>query len=146
MILRSTRDVFAPGFTLSTLRINGRPFGYVCEDFDRALTADDTPEHIAAVKVHGRTAIPTGCYRVGLRDSPKHGPNTLYLRDVPGFQFIDVHAGNSAADTEGCQLVGLTRDEVAGTVGESRLALEELRAVVVPAVGVEDVWWVVERG
>ena len=147
MKLISTRDVFLPGATLATLMIDGEPFGFVCEDFDRGLNSTDSLEHIRAVKIPGETAIPAGTYRVGLRNSPKHGPNTLYLQDVPGSEYIDIHAGNTAAHTKGCQLVGERRDVRAGTISESRACLARLRNRVVPAVQRGDVvtWEIVRQ-
>ena len=146
MNIRSLRDTFSPLATLALLTVDGSPFGFVCEDTDRWLNQTDSLEHIAALKIKGKTAIPAGRYRVGLRDSPKHGKDTLFLQDVPGFQFIDIHAGNSAADTEGCQLVGLQKEPGTMRVLQSRYALDQLRAKVLPAMGRgEEVWWQIDR-
>jgi regulator of RNase E activity RraA len=46
------------------------------------------------------------------------------LLDVPGFTGIRIHPGNSAADTDGCILVGLRR--AADSVLDSRKAFEPL--------------------
>lgn len=113
---------------------------------DRWLNQTDTLDRIAAVKVKGQTSIPAGRYRVGLRDSPKHGKDALTLLNVPGFQFIDVHAGNSSADTEGCLLVGLTREPAAMRVLQSRYALDLIRSRILPAMGQrQEVWWQIDR-
>lgn len=69
-------------------------------------------------KVHGETRIPAGRYGVKLRTegrlhslyATRYGPDwhkgMLWLQDVPGFQWILVHVGNTGADTEGCLIVG----------------------------------------
>lgn len=68
-------------------------------------------------KVKGATAIPTGTYRVSLRAAGgmhqryserfKDIHNgMLWVRDVPGFEWIYLHVGNTIADTDGCILVG----------------------------------------
>lgn len=76
-------------------------------------------------KIKGATAIPRGTYRVIFSRSPKFGPDTLSVLDVPGFTHIRIHAGNTADDTEGCLLVGTAT--AAGTLQGSRIALEALK-------------------
>ena len=68
-------------------------------------------------KVAKETRIPAGTYKIGLRrGSPmagrymdRYGPShigMLWLRDVPGFEWIYIHTGNTDDHTEGCILVG----------------------------------------
>lgn len=78
------------------------------------------------VKVPGQTCIPPGRYRLRLITSPKFGPDTPSLDDVPGFTAIRIHAGNVIEDTEGCLVVGDTRSRLVATrpwIGRSRIAL-----------------------
>lgn len=69
-------------------------------------------------KVPGETRIPAGTYRVTLRTEggfhdrysrrfPELHRGMLWLRDVPGFEWILVHCGNTDEDTRGCILVGV---------------------------------------
>lgn len=44
--------------------------------------------------------IPAGTYIVKLIDSPKHGPNTPELQDVPGRTYIEIHPSNWAINPE----------------------------------------------
>jgi hypothetical protein len=81
-------------------------------------------------KVQDETAIPFGAYRLGLVDSPKFGPDTITLLDVPGFTNVRIHQGNFPEDTDGCILVGATRH--GASIGESKLALAALKHIVVP--------------
>ena len=134
MHLRLTRDVFSPAATLGVLTIDGQPFGYVCEDCDRGLDAAMPLDQILKIKQPGKTAIPTGTYRLGIRFSPSHKKEVLFLQDVPGYEYILIHTGNTAADTEGCQLPGTLRDTHAMTVGHSTQAVAWLESHVMPKV------------
>lgn len=55
-----------------------------------------------------KTAIPAGTYKVICSYSPKFLKVTPLLLDVPLFDFIRMHWGNSHTDTSGCILVGNT--------------------------------------
>lgn len=79
-------------------------------------------------------AIPHGTYRLALTESARAKAGELWtpdaqhrlplVVDVPGHTGIRFHAGNSAADTKGCVLVG--ERVAANTLINSRLALNEL--------------------
>lgn len=69
------------------------------------------------VKVAGETRIPAGCYDVKVRTVggfhnrykrkfPDIHQGMLQLMNVPGFDFILIHIGNTDDDTAGCILVG----------------------------------------
>ena len=118
--------------TIGTLFVDGRLECFTLEDVVRTVgPAVPDAEEIGRVKVAGATAIPAGRYRVSMVDSPHFG-RVPTLHDVPGFSLIRIHAGNTAADTRGCILVG--RRRVAAAIVESRAALEALVAKVEAAV------------
>ena len=75
-------------------------------------------------KVPGRTAIPTGRYRLSMTYSPRFNMVLPLVCDVPGFTGIRVHAGNTDVDTDGCILVGQVRKE--DEILLSRAALTDL--------------------
>lgn len=72
--------------------------------------------------------IPAGLYPVEPFESPHFGRTVLRLSNVPGREAIEIHAGNTPADTQGCILVGQNRDDHA--LLHSRRALDALLAVV----------------
>jgi len=126
--------------TFGRMTVDGVFQCYTLEDAIREVPGVPVEEW----KVPGVTAIPQGMYRVGLVNSPKFGPNTLTLADVPGFQYIRIHAGNDDSDTEGCLLVGtkiVEMNDDGGNILNSRLALSALKTRVVPVLkSGESVW------
>jgi hypothetical protein len=78
------------------------------------------------VKIKGETAIPKGTYKVIINESNRFKRLLPLLIDVPNFEGVRVHSGNSNHDTEGCILVGQTRNK--NYIGQSRKAFEKLFA------------------
>lgn len=124
-----------------------QPSGAVCTHGDlyidgvwECFTLEDPVRH---AKIQGETAIPAGRYRITMENSPRFGPGTLTVNGVENFIGVRIHAGNTAADTEGCPLVGKVRSIV--SIGQSRAALQELKSRVAAAlVAGDDVWMDVE--
>ena len=75
-------------------------------------------------KIKGETAIPKGTYRVIINESNRFKRLLPLLIDVPNFEGIRIHSGNSNHDTEGCILVGQTRNK--NYIGQSRKAFDKL--------------------
>jgi hypothetical protein len=114
------RDTLAADFTLGELTVDGKHFGFTCEDTDRKL--EDGGE-----KVYGKTAIPRGRYKVILSFSPHFDRITPEILDVPGFTGVRIHGGNTNADTFGCPLLGRDRtDNGVANCTERNKALIEL--------------------
>jgi len=62
----------------------------------------------AGPKLVHETAIPAGRYPVVIAWSARFGQLVPHVLDVPGFTAIEIHRGNTIADTSGCILVGHT--------------------------------------
>lgn len=81
---------------------------------------------VRPAKIKGETAIPAGTYRVIVNMSGRFKRRLPLLLNVPGFEGVRIHPGNTAADTEGCILPGATLGPNA--VYRSRAAFEPLFA------------------
>jgi hypothetical protein len=135
MYLTMFREPSMDGATLSKL-FNGL-------DFLMDVLEDEVREKVgipvAEWKQKTKTAIPAGKYRITLENSSRFGPDTLTLKDVEGFEYIRVHAGNTQFDTDGCLLVGERNSS--NTVALSRANLVKLKALVLPKIKAgEEVW------
>jgi hypothetical protein len=118
------------GATIGKLYIDGV---YACATLeDEVREIEGVP--VSAWKIKGATAIPSGEYRVTLEDSGRFGPDTLTIHDVPGFQYIRMHAGNTSADTEGCPLLGMQSTETTLIGGTSRPAVALVKSEVQQAI------------
>ena len=76
------------------------------------------------VKVYGETAIPAGKYKVIITWSNRFKRKLPLLLNVPGFEGIRIHPGNTAVDTHGCILVGVNDSK--GHIGQSKFTFYEL--------------------
>ena len=96
---------------------------------------------IKAKKIKGDTAIPTGTYKITLDVvSPKYSNFSKYpyvkfcggkmprLLNIPGYEGVLIHAGNTQKDTEGCLLVGLNK--VVGKVINSQVTWKKLYEIL----------------
>jgi hypothetical protein len=90
-------------------------------------------------KVYGETAIPYGRYRIVVTFSNRFQRDLPLLLNVPNFEGIRIHPGNTAADTHGCILVGMERH--GDTITRSAVAFAGLFADIQDAIGQgEEIW------
>jgi|SRR6185436_5555511 len=114
MKLQLERAQCGRNFTIGSLSIDGAWECWTLEDQLRA----------PGVKVPAQTCIPAGVYDVRLTWSNRFQRVLPLLLNVPMFEGIRIHPGNTAADTEGCILVGLDRH--GQSVARSRAAFDLL--------------------
>jgi len=122
-------------YTIGKLYIDGVYFCNTLEDKDRGLKQTQPLSFIKSKKVYGETAIPTGTYKITMDViSPKYSAVSWYynlckgrmprLLNVPGFEGILIHPGNSALDTYGCILVG--KNTQVGRITDSKNTFSKL--------------------
>lgn len=108
------------GYTIGRLYVDGEKVCDTLEDIDRGLSQALPVSVNMAKKKFGKTAIPVGRYRVTLGvKSPKFSKKASYqfcngflprLINVPAFEGVLIHIGNTAKDSEGCILVGENKE------------------------------------
>ncbi len=126
MKIKIRRFEFTKVSSLSTLTINGEHECFILEDADRFLEKDP------AGKVYGKTCIPRGIYQVIITWSNRFKRELPILREVPGFEGVRIHPGNTHEHTEGCLLPGTSFVKVgeAHQVQNSREAFRKLYAKI----------------
>ena len=110
MKLNLKRIFKGESYTIGRLYIDNIYFCDTVEDKCRDLSKE--------AKVYGETAIPEGTYSVIVNISPRFKRDLPRLLDVPYFEGILIHAGNTAKDSHGCILVGENKQK--GMVLNSR--------------------------
>src|ERR1700693_4982561 len=100
MIIKVERKVFNENDTIGILYVDGFHFCYTLENV------------IRKVKVEDKTAIPAGTYKVELRFSPHFQKVLPHILNVPDFEDILLHPGNTEIDTHGCILVAFHTDNM----------------------------------
>jgi hypothetical protein len=131
MIVKLIRKEFTEQSTIGEVFINGKFLCYSLEDKDRGLNDSDQIELIALNKVHSKTAIPYGTYQCGFTMSNRFQRVLPEVYSVKGFRGIRIHSGNKPEDSEGCILLGMSKQK--DFIGESRTALSNFFLKVAPA-------------
>lgn len=125
------RQPHAEGTTLGRLYIDGQ---FVCD------TLEDPPQD---EKIMHKTRIPYGTYNITLRTVggfherylkrfPDFHKGMLWLRNVPNFEYILIHIGNTADDSSGCILVGQRYNQT--TIVNSTSTYERVYKIVLEAI------------
>ena len=111
-----------------------------------AYTLEDEQRN---TKVYGETRIPEGVYNLGLRKVggyhakyskrfPHIHVGMLHVLDVPGFEYILIHCGNTDEHTAGCLLVGDSQENnqitTDGFIGKSTQAYKRIYPKIAKAI------------
>ena len=117
------RTYLLDNYTIGELYIEGE---YYCD------TLEDT---VREEKIAGKTAIPYGKYEVIVNRSPRFKRDLPLLLDVPNFEGIRIHRGNTDKDTSGCILVG--ENKVKGKVINSTEKEEYITKLLKEAISLD---------
>lgn len=102
------RKEFSEFSTIGEMLIDDEKFCFTLEDAVR----DE--------KIPGQTAIPYGSYDLITNYSNRFKRIMPLIQNVPGFEGVRIHSGNTDKDTEGCILVGYKKDK--NYISQSKLA------------------------
>lgn len=122
------REIFTELSTIGKLYFNNKFICYILEDKDRKIKQTDSIDYINKIKVHSKTCIPYGKYEIQLTFSNRFKKVLPLLLNVPGFEGVRIHPGNTDKDTEGCLLPGKTFSK--DFVGQSRQAFMEVFNII----------------
>ena len=125
-------------YTIGKMYVDGMYLCDTLEDKVRDYNKDGDLKDANEQKVYGKTAIPYGRYEITIDVvSPKYAQRASYiwcggclprLLNVPHFDGILIHAGNSAEDSAGCLLVG--ENKIKGRLVNSMATLKRLYAIL----------------
>lgn len=124
MLLTLKRTYKGLEYTIGKLYINKE---YFCDTLEDAIRKE---------KVAGETAIPFGKYEVTISYSPRFKKNLPLLLNVPNFEGVRIHSGNTKDDTEGCILVGFNKAK--GKVLDSRVTFTKLMNKLKPIFEIKE--------
>ena len=148
--LTLTRKYRLSDYTIGRMQVGSVVTSDTLEDKDRGLTDTMSLAAIKLRKIFGKTAIPTGTYRVKLTYSAKfankpwakkYGGLVPEILDVKGFSGVRIHPGTDQYDTDGCPLVG--ENKVKGNVINSvKKYCELMDSCLMPAHKHNDEIWI----
>lgn len=136
MKIEVERIIFREKSTIGRLSIDG---------VRKCFTLEDRVRGEGEKKIYGETAIPAGTYRVTLRTTgtiheayrKRFGAmhkGTLWIRDIPGYEYVLIHCGNTPGDTLGCILVGQDWQIGSDRINGSEKAYREIYPVIAGAL------------
>lgn len=127
MKLTLKRIALRPTYTIGKLYIDDAYFCDTLEDTVRDTNKSGKFDN-GEQKIKGKTAIPYGTYEIKWTYSPRFKKYTPQLMNVPSFEGIRVHTGNTSADTEGCLILG--ENKQVGKVLNSRATINKFYPII----------------
>ena len=118
-------------------------------DLGRKFLCYTLEDERRVLKVRGETRVPAGTYNIKLRKeggfharyTKKYGGfhrGMLHICDVPNFEYILIHTGNTDEHTAGCLLVGDSQENNViikdGFIGKSGNAYKRIYPAIAKAI------------
>jgi hypothetical protein len=97
------------------------------------------------VKVYGQTCIPAGKYMLAKRESPKFKREVIWVKYVPGFDYVYIHSLNKASETDGCLGIAAKRINWDWILGDA-FSWERKLFNYIESRGWSDAWLTVTNG
>jgi hypothetical protein len=126
MQIKVIRSIFSPTTTMGKMYVDEAFFAYTLEDQDRHLNGDCRKKH------RSQTAIDPGNYEVVMTFSNNFKRYLPLLLNVPCFEGIRIHGGNTCEDSLGCILIGEhsnMKDKIWNCASKMNRLLTMLKAV-----------------
>jgi|TARA_R100000353_G_scaffold175100_1_gene144571 hypothetical protein len=131
---------------LEVLRISSGPDStsgimFIVDEDERSFVCYTLEDEHRNEKKYGETRIPAGTYKIKLRTEggyhqkyskrfPSIHRGMLHITDVPNFEYILIHCGNTDEHTAGCLLVGDSQENNQlvsnGFIGKSTQAYKRI--------------------
>ena len=127
MKLTLKRIALRSTYTIGRLYVDGNYFCDTLEDTVRDLNKNGKFDN-GEKKVYAKTAIPYGTYEIKWTYSPRFKKYTPQLMNVPSFEGIRIHSGNTSDDTEGCLILG--ENKQVGKVLNSRATINKFYPII----------------
>lgn len=122
MRLKIKRKWFTDRSSIGQFCIDTTIHSFSLEDVARAY----------GVKIPGKTAIPPGEYKVIIDFSQRFMRPMPHVLDVPMFEGVRIHPGNTDVDVEGCIAIGYSKGQ--DVIWDSRKAFDEFFAKLESAI------------
>ena len=127
MKLTLKRIALRSTYTIGRLYVDGNYLCDTLEDTVRDLNKNGKFDN-GEKKVYAKTAIPYGTYEIKWTYSPRFKKYTPQLMNVPSFEGIRIHSGNTSSDTEGCLILG--ENKQVGKVLNSRATINKFYPII----------------
>ena len=114
-------------YTIGRLYVDSVFFCNILEDKVVDLNKNGTFD-CGELKIKGHTAIPYGIYEIDITYSTKFKRELPILLNVPHFEGIRIHRGNTPKDTEGCLIPGENK-EIGKVLNSTKYEIELIKLI-----------------